>query len=84
MDSKMPGQQDSKMPGQVDSKMPGQRDSKMPGERDSKLGGGVGSNGFFSSLRLFKNIESRWNISGFTKKPAESEPRAESADATHG
>jgi hypothetical protein len=36
----------------------------------SKLAGG-GSNAFFSSLRLFKNAESRWDISGFTKKPLE-------------
>jgi len=32
------------------------------------LGGG-GASGFFNSLKLFKNIESRWNVSGFTKKP---------------
>jgi hypothetical protein len=30
---------------------------------------GSGSSRFFDSLRLFKNIESRWDISGFTKKP---------------
>ena len=26
---------------------------------------------FFDSLRLFKNIEGRWNISGLSKKPEE-------------
>ncbi|MGB7202428.1 MAG: clostripain-related cysteine peptidase [Pyrinomonadaceae bacterium] len=82
--SKMPGEQSSKMPGQQSSKMPGEQSSKMPGELNSKLAGGGGSNALFSSLRMFKNIESRWNISGFTKKPAESESDAESADATHG
>jgi hypothetical protein len=30
---------------------------------------GGGSSRFFESLRLFKNVESRWDISGFTKKP---------------
>ncbi len=85
-DSKLAGERDSKLAGERDSKLAGERDSKLAGERDSKLGG-VGSSAFFSSLRLFKNIESRWNISGFTKTPAESEPTAESAqsaDATHG
>jgi len=27
-----------------------------------------GGNQFYDRLQLFKNIESRWNISGFTKK----------------
>jgi hypothetical protein len=34
---------------------------------------GGGSSAFFESLKLFKNIESRWDISGFTKKPDENE-----------
>jgi len=83
--SKMPGQTASKMPGQTASKMPGQTASKMPGQTASKLaGGGGGSDRFFDTLKMFKNIESRWDISGFTKKAAESESDAENADASHG
>jgi len=51
-------------------KIAGQEGSKIAGQEGSKLGGG-GSSAFFNSLRLFKNVESRWDISGFTKKPDE-------------
>ena len=75
--SKLAGQEGSKLAGQEGSKLAGQEGSKLAGERDSKLAGGGGSGGFFNSLRLFKNIESRWNISGFTKSPDEAEAEAE-------
>ncbi len=81
--SKGAGQSSSKGAGQIASKGAGQSASKGAGQSGSKLGGG-GENAFFDSLRMFKNIDSRWNISGFTKTPAESESDAESADATHG
>ena len=68
--SKIAGQEGSKIAGQEGSKIAGQEGSKIAGQEGSKLGGG-GSNAFFTSLRLFKNIESRWDISGFTKKPQE-------------
>ncbi len=68
--SKMAGQEGSKMAGQEGSKMAGQEGSKMAGQEGSKLAGGGGSGGFYDRLRLFKNIESRWDISGFTKRPA--------------
>ena len=68
--SKIAGQEGSKIAGQEGSKIAGQEGSKIAGQEGSKLAGG-GSNAFFNSLRLFKNIESRWDISGFTKKPAE-------------
>ena len=67
-DSKLAGSKDSKLAGSKDSKMAGSKDSKLAGSKDSKMGGS-GSSSFFDNLRLFKNIESRWNISGFTKKP---------------
>jgi hypothetical protein len=35
------------------------------------MAGGGGASAFFNSLKLFKNIEGRWDISGFTKKPDE-------------
>jgi hypothetical protein len=68
--SKIAGQEGSKIAGQEGSKIAGQEGSKIAGQEGSKLGGG-GSSAFFNSLRLFKNIESRWDISGFTKKPDE-------------
>ena len=75
----MAGQEGSKMAGQEGSKMTGQEGSKMAGQEGSKLGGG-GSNAFFNNLRLFKNVESRWDISGFTKKPEEPAPETNNAD----
>lgn len=65
--SKLAGQQGSKLAGQQGSKIAGNEESRLAGQQGSKLGGG-GSEAFFERLRLFKNIESRWNISGFTKK----------------
>jgi hypothetical protein len=65
--SKIAGQEGSKIAGQEGSKIAGQEGSKIAGQEGSKLAGG-GSSAFFNSLRLFKNIESRWDISGFTKK----------------
>ena len=70
--SKIAGQEGSKIAGQEGSKIAGQEGSKIAGQEGSKLGGG-GASAFFNSLRLFKNIESRWNISGFTKKPDETD-----------
>jgi hypothetical protein len=61
---------DVKISGQEGSKISGQEGSKIAGQEGSKLAGG-GASAFFNSLRLFKNIESRWDISGFTKKPDE-------------
>lgn len=72
-DSKLAGERDSKLAGERDSKLAGERDSKLAGDRGSKLAGGGGSSTFFDSLRMFKNIEGRWNISGFTKKAADEE-----------
>jgi len=65
--SKSAGQEGSKIAGQEGSKIAGQEGSKIAGQEGSKLAGG-GSNAFFNSLRLFKNIESHWDVSGFTKK----------------
>ncbi len=76
--SKLAGETGSKLAGETGSKLAGEAGSKLAGERDSKLGGG-GANAFFDSLRLFKNIESRWNISGFTRKPADQDTESEGA-----
>ena len=68
--SKIAGQEGSKIAGQEGSKIAGQEGSKIAGQEGSKLagGGGGGTGAFFQSLRLFKNIESRWDVSGFTRK----------------
>jgi len=71
--SKVAGQEGSKIAGQEGSKIAGQEGSKIAGQEGSKLAGGGGAGAFFQSLRLFKNVESRWDISGFTKKPDETE-----------
>jgi len=70
--SKIAGQEGSKIAGQEGSKIAGQEGSKIAGQEGSKMAGG-GASAFFNSLRLFKNIESRWNISGFTKKTDETD-----------
>ncbi len=66
--TKIAGQEGTKIAGQEGTKIAGQEGTKIAGQEGTKLAGG-GSNVFFNSLRLFKNIETRWNISGFTKKP---------------
>lgn len=66
--SKLAGKEGSKLAGKEGSKLAGKEGSKLAGKEGSKLAGG-GTNAFFENLQLFKNIESRWNISGFTKKP---------------
>jgi hypothetical protein len=77
--SKLAGQEGSKLAGQEGSKLAGQEGSKLADQEGSKLAGG-GSNTFFSRLRAFKNIESRWDISGFTKRPDEAAPETQKAD----
>jgi len=66
--TKIAGQENTKIAGQENTKIAGQENTKIAGQENTKLAGG-GSSGFFNSLRLFKNVESRWDISGFTKKP---------------
>ena len=65
--TKIAGQEGTKIAGQEGTKIAGQEGTKIAGQEGTKLAGG-GSSRFFESLRLFKNIESRWDISGFTKK----------------
>ena len=66
--TKLSGQEGTKLSGQEGTKLSGQEGTKLSGQEGTKLAGGGGSSGFFNSLRLFKNIESRWDISGFSKK----------------
>ncbi|MEJ7625199.1 MAG: clostripain-related cysteine peptidase [Pyrinomonadaceae bacterium] len=80
--SKLAREQGSKLAGEMGSKLAGERGSKLAGERGSKLAGGSsggGSSRFFDSLKLYKNIEGRWDISGFTKKAGNVAPTQQDA-----
>jgi hypothetical protein len=79
--SKIAGQEGSKIAGQEGSKIAGQEGSKIAGQEGSKLAGGGGASAFFQSLRLFKNIESRWDVSGFSRKPEDTSVTDNPADA---
>jgi hypothetical protein len=65
--TRIAGQEGTRIAGQEGTRIAGQEGTRIAGQEGSKLAGG-GANGFFQSLRLFKNVESRWDISGFTKK----------------
>ncbi len=51
--------------------------SVRQGDSGSSVRQGGGSNVFYSNLKRFKNIESEWSISGFSRKPGidEQEPK---------
>lgn len=68
--TKIAGHEGTKIAGHEGTKIAGHEGTKIAGHEGTKLAGG-GSSAFFNSLKLFKNIESRWDISGFTKKPDE-------------
>lgn len=65
--TRIAGQEGTRIAGQEGTRIAGQEGTRIAGQEGSKLGGG-GASGFFQSLRLFKNVESRWDISGFTRK----------------
>ena len=66
--SKMGNSQTSKMGNSQTSKMGNSQTSKMGNSQTSKMGVGGGDH-FFDKLGLWKNIETRFDISGFTKRP---------------
>ncbi len=66
--SKIAGVEGTKIAGVEGSKIAGVEGSKIAGVEGTKIAGG-GSGVVLSSLRLFKNIECRWDISGFSKRP---------------
>ena len=68
--TRIAGQEGTRIAGQEGTRIAGQEGTRMAGQGRTRLAGG-GSNAFFESLQLFKNVESRWDISGFTKKPEE-------------
>jgi Clostripain family len=65
--TKIAGHEGTKIAGHDGTKIAGHEGTKIAGHEGTKLAGGSSSS-FFDSLKLFKNVESRWDVSGFTKK----------------
>jgi hypothetical protein len=61
------GHEGTKIAGHEGTKIAGHEGTKIAGHEGTKIAGG-GSSSFFDSLKAFKNIESRWDVSGFTKE----------------
>jgi hypothetical protein len=68
--TRIAGQEGTRIAGQEGTRIAGQEGTRIAGQEGTRIAGG-GSSTFFTSLQLFKNVESRWNISGFSKKPDE-------------
>jgi hypothetical protein len=71
--SRLANSQMGKMANSQTSKMANSQMSRLANSQTSKMGGG-GLDAFYEKLKLWKNIESRFDISGFTKRPEETEP----------
>ena len=70
--TRIAGQEGTRIAGQEGTRIAGQEGTRIAGQEGTRLAGG-GAGTFFQSMRLFKNVESRWDISGFTKKPDETD-----------
>ena len=68
----------------MDSKIGGVEGSKIGGVEGSKLGGGGSGSGgaLIDTFKHLKNIETPWNLSGFTRKPANREEEEKSTGTT--
>ncbi|HYK22766.1 MAG TPA: hypothetical protein VEV42_18625, partial [Pyrinomonadaceae bacterium] len=66
--TRIAGQEGTRIAGQEGTRIAGQEGTRIAGQEGTRMAGG-GSSHFFDSLKLFKNVESRWDISGFSKKP---------------
>ena len=63
------GQEGTRIAGQEGTRIAGQEGTRIAGQEGTRMAGaGGGSSQFFDSLKLFKNVESRWDVSGFSKK----------------
>lgn len=71
--TRIAGQEGTRIASQEGTRIAGQEGTRIAGQEGTRIAGGSGGSAFFQSLRLFKNVESRWDISGFTKKPDETE-----------
>jgi len=70
--TRIAGQEGTRIAGQEGTRIAGQEGTRIAGQEGTRLAGG-GAGNFFQSMRLFKNVESRWDVSGFTKKPDETD-----------
>jgi hypothetical protein len=67
--TRIAGQEGTRIAGQEGTRIAGQEGTRIAGQEGTRMAGGNGgSSQFFNSLKLFKNIDSRWDISGFSKK----------------
>ena len=69
--TRIAGQENTRIAGQENTRIAGQENTRIAGQENTRIAGGGGSGGFFNSLQLFKNVAKRWDISGFTKRPPE-------------
>ncbi|HEU0251593.1 MAG TPA: hypothetical protein VFR12_01090, partial [Pyrinomonadaceae bacterium] len=68
--TRIAGHEGTRIAGHEGTRIAGHEGTRIAGHEGTRLAGG-GQSGFFDNLKLFKNVESRWDISGFTKKPEE-------------
>ena len=67
--TRIAGQEGTRIAGQEGTRIAGQEGTRIAGQEGTRMAGAGGaSSHFFDSLKLFKNIDSRWDISGFSKK----------------
>src|SRR6185369_4497724 len=70
--TRIAGQEGTRIAGQEGTRIAGQEGTKIAGQEGTRIAGG-GAGTFFQSMHLFKNVESRWDVSGFTRKPDETD-----------
>lgn len=75
--AKIPDSGTGKIPDSGTGKIPDSGTGKIPDSGTGKMSGDLSA--FFSDLKKWKNIESKFDISGFTKRPEETEPEAASS-----
>ena len=67
--TRIAGQEGTRIAGQEGTRIAGQEGTRIAGQEGTRIAGAGGASGqFFDRLKLFKNIDSRWDISGFSKK----------------
>ncbi len=80
--TKIAGQEGTKIAGQEGTKIAGQEGTKIAGQEGTKLAGEAASSSFFERFRRFKNIDTPWNISGFSKRPARLKLKSDAGKAS--
>ena len=70
--TRIAGQEGTRIAGQEGTRIAGQEGTRIAGQEGTRIAGG-GAGAFFQSMHLFKNVESRWDVSGFTRKPDETD-----------